>query len=62
MRDIYELEEYHHDGKTGGFIKTRQCGEEFFDKLIGPRIRRLKDSGAPFHLYRRRGGLREVIS
>jgi hypothetical protein len=62
MRDIYELEEYHHDGKTGGFIKTRQCGEEFFDKLIEPRIRRLKDFGAPFHLYRRRGGLREVIS
>jgi len=61
MKDVYELEEYHHDGKRGGFIKTRQCAEELFDKLIEPRIRKLEGNGAYFHLYRNCGDLREVI-
>jgi|TARA_R110000823_G_scaffold204456_1_gene335439 hypothetical protein len=62
MYDIYELEEYYNDGKIGLFVKTRQCSEEFFDELIEPRMRKLEDSGTPFHLYRKCGDLREVIS
>jgi hypothetical protein len=42
MQDVYELEEYHHDGRIGAFIKTRQCAEEFFDEVIEPRIRKLE--------------------
>ena len=61
MQDLYELEEYHHDGKIGGFIKTRQCAEEFFDEVIEPRIKKLEDNGVYFHLYRKCGDLREVI-
>jgi len=61
MQDVYELEEYHHDGKIGAFIKTRQCAEELFDEVIEPRIRKLENNGAYFHLYRKCGDLREVI-
>ena len=34
MKDVYELEEYHHDGSVGGFVKTRKCGEDLFEELI----------------------------
>jgi hypothetical protein len=42
MQDVYELEEYHHDGRIGAFIKTRQCAEEFFDEVIEPRIKKAR--------------------
>jgi len=61
MKDVYELEEYHHDGNVGGFVKTRRCGEDLFEELIEPRIRKLEDDGTYFHLYRVCGDLREVI-
>tara|TARA_R110000803_G_scaffold21208_1_gene53579 strand:- start:1550 stop:1738 length:189 start_codon:yes stop_codon:yes gene_type:complete len=61
MNDIYELEEYHHDGKIGAFVKTRSCRADSFYDLIEPRITKLEDDGVRFHLYRKCGGLREVI-
>ena len=61
MNDMYELEEYRHDGNVGAFVKTRKCGEDLFEEVIEPRIRKLEDNGAYFHLYRKCGDLREVI-